>query len=310
MDNFISEENKNKLINGSFKLLLERFNITIDKNDLNNVIINFMKLIKEKYNNECDYDLKTLNNICLTNVKKYYTEEKSEEKSEEPLLQNKINNLELKRKEIIDNYNNNSINTIYNNKSFIISSLNNTHSNMFNLENINLNYNTTSFKPNKLILPKYINNIMPYICLNIYIYDKILTYNFVCSFKNDIWDTWTTDDNYIFKLNNNNINYSFTDYNDNIINFDLTKINILNIDNRNQYLYLNVGKYINYFNNKEYIIIENFKKKYKKTILTIDDSNIVIKNENIDKTFFENLKTSNIILYENQFTLIMNYYNK
>jgi len=306
MNNFILEDNKNKLFSGCLKLLSDKLKIKANENDLQNVITQIIKLISDKYQNDKEIDLKTLNNICLTNVKKHYLNENLDES----LLQNKISNLELKRKEIIKNYNNNIVNTNSNNKSFIISSLNNHYYNVFNLETLNLNYNILSFKPNKLILPKYINNIMPYICLNIYIGEEILTYNYVCSFKNDIWDTWTTDDNYIFKLTNSNINYSFTDYNNNIINFDLTKIRIINIDIDDQYIYLNVDKYINYFHNKEYIIIENLKKKYKKVILNINNNNIIIKNDNIDNTFIQNLTTSNIILYENQFTIIMNYYSK
>lgn len=306
MNNFISEDNKKKLFSGCLKLLSDKLQIKANENDLQNIITQIINLISNKYQNDKEIDLKTLNNICLTNVKKYYLNENFDES----LLQNKISNLELKRKDIIKNYNNNTINTISNNKSFIISSLNNSYYNVFNLETLNLNCNNLSFNPNKLILPKYINNIMPYICLNIYINDEILTYNYICSFKNDMWDTWTTDDNYIFKLTNNNINYSFTDYNNNIINFDLTKIKINNIDINGQYIYLNVDKYINYFYNKEYIIIENLKKKYKKSILNIDNNNIIIKNDNIDKLFIQNLSTSNIILYENQFTIIMNYYSK
>jgi len=306
MNNFISEDNKKKIFSGCIKLLSDKLQIKVSENDLQSVITRIIKLISDKYQNDIEVDLKTLNNICLTNVKKHYLNENLDES----LLQNKISNLELKRKEIIKNYNNNIVNTISNNKSFIISSLNNHYYNVFNLETLNLNYNNVSFKPNKLILPKYINNIMPYICLNIYINDEILTYNYICSFKNDIWDTWITDDNYIFKLTNNSINYSFTDYNNNIINFDLTKIRIINIDINDQYIYLNVDKYINYFNNKEYIIIENLKKKYKKSILGIDNNNIIIKHDNIDNTFIQNLSTSNIILYENQFTIIMNYYTK
>lgn len=306
MNNFILEDNKIKLFSGCLKLLSDKLHIKTNENDLQNVITQIIKLISDKYQNDTEIDLKTLNNICLTNVKKHYLNENLDES----LLQNKISNLELKRKEIIKNYNNNIVNTISNNKSFIISSLNNHYYNVFSLETLNLNYNILSFKPNKLILPKYINNIMPYICLNIYIGEEILTYNYVCSFKNDIWDTWTTDDNYIFKLTNSNINYSFTDYNNNIINFDLTKIRIINIDIDDQYIYLNVDKYINYFHNKEYIIIENLKKKYKKFILNINNNNIIIKNDNIDNTFIQNLTKSNIILYENQFTIIMNYYSK
>lgn len=306
MNNFISEDNKNKIFSGSMNLLSDKLQIKVSENDLQSVIARIIKLISDKYQNDKDVNLKTLNNICLTNVKKHYLNENLDES----LLQNKISNLELKRKEIIKNYNNNIVNTISNNKSFIISSLNNHYHNVFNLETLNLSYNNVSFKPNKLILPKYINNIMPYICLNIYIDNEILTYNYVCSFKNDIWDTWTTDDNYIFKLTNNSIDYSFTDYNNNIINFDLTKIRIVNINMDEQYIYLNVDKYINYFHNKQYIIIENSKKKYKKSIFNIDSNNIIIKNEYIDNTFIQNLSTSNIILYENQFTIIMNYYSK
>ena len=141
-------------------------------------------------------------------------------------------------------------------------------------------------------------------------YISILTYNYICSFKNDIWDIWTTDDNYIFKISNNIINYSFTDYNNNIINFDLTKVPITNININTKYIYINLDRYITYFQNKDYIIIENSKKKYKKTIVYIENNNIIIKNDIIDKFFIENLSNSNIILYENQFTLIMNYYSK
>lgn len=306
MNNFISKDNKQKLFNGCSKLLSEKLNISVDENDLNSIIIQLIQLIKEKYKNDNDIDLKTLNNICLTNVKKHYTNENIDES----LLQNKISDLELKRKEILKNYNNNVINTNNNNKSFIISSLNNIYSNQFDLNIINLNYNLLSFKPNKVILPKYINNIMPYISLNIYIDDNILTYNYICSFKNDIWDIWTTDDNYIFKISNNIINYSFTDYNNNIINFDLTKVPITNININTQYIYINLDRYITYFQNKDYIIIENSKKKYKKMIVSIENNNIIIKNDIIDKFFIENLSNSNIILYENQFTLIMNYYSK
>jgi len=312
MNNFISKDNKEKLFNGSSKLLAEKLNISVDGGDLNNVIIQLIELIKDKYNNDNDIDLKTLNNICLTNVKKHYTNDSndSNDSNDKSLLQNKISDLEFKRNEILKNYNNNVINTNNNNKSFIISSLNNIYSNLFDLKIINLNYNLLSFKPNKVILPKYINNIMPYISLNIYIEDNILTYNYICSFKNDIWDIWTTEDNYIFKITNNIINYSFTDYNNNIINFDLTKVPITNININTQYIYINLERYITYFQNKDYIIIENSKKKYKKIIVSIENNNIIIKNDIIDKFFIENLSNSNIILYENQFTLIMNYYSK
>jgi len=45
-------------------------------------------------------------------------------------------------------------------------------------------------------------------------------------------------------------------------------------------------------------------------ITSIENNYIIIKNDNNDKFFIENLLNSNIILYENQFTLIMNYYSK
>lgn len=307
MDTFISKNNKDRLFEGCTKLLSTKLQITVDKILLNDKLVEIIDLIKNTKNlNEANIDLKTLNNICLTNIKNFYSNETGVNES---IIQNKISNLELKRNDILQKYNNNVINSINNNKSFVITSLNSTSFNQYNLENINLDYNMISFRPNKLILPKYINNILPYISLNIYINNNILTYNYICSFKNDIWDTWTTDDNYIFKLENNILNYSFTDYNDNLINFDLTKIPIKNVTVKDDYIYINIDKYISYFENKRYLIVENTKKKYKKNINTINNNNIIIHNDN-DKIFLNNLLISNIILYENQFSLIMNFYSK
>ena len=307
MDTFISKNNKDRLFEGCTKLLSTKLQITVDKILLNDKLVEIIDLIKNTKNlNEANIDLKTLNNICLTNIKNFYSNETGVNES---IIQNKISNLELKRNDILQKYNNNVINSINNNKSFVITSLNSKSFNQYNLENINLDYNMISFRPNKLILPKYINNILPYISLNIYINNNILTYNYVCSFKNDIWDTWTTDDNYIFKLENNILNYSFTDYNDNLINFDLTKIPIKNVTIKDDYIYINIDKYISYFENKSYLIVENTKKKYKKNINTINNNNIIIHNDN-DKIFLNNLLISNIILYENQFSLIMNFYSK
>lgn len=307
MDTFISKNNKDRLFEGCTKLLSTKLQITVDKILLNDKLVEIIDLIKNTKNlNEPNIDLKTLNNICLTNIKNFYSNETGVNES---IIQNKISNLELKRNDILQKYNNNVINSINNNKSFVITSLNSKSFNQYNLENINLDYNMISFRPNKLILPKYINNILPYISLNIYINNNILTYNYICSFKNDIWDTWTTDDNYIFKLENNILNYSFTDYNDNLINFDLTKIPIKNVTVKDDYIYINIDKYISYFENKSYLIVENTKKKYKKNINTINNNNIIIHNDN-DKIFLNNLLISNIILYENQFSLIMNFYSK
>ena len=307
MDTFISKNNKDRLFEGCTKLLSTKLQITVDKILLNDKLVEIIDLIKNTKNlNEPNIDLKTLNNICLTNIKNFYSNETGVNES---IIQNKISNLELKRNDILQKYNNNVINSINNNKSFVITSLNSKSFNQYNLENINLDYNMISFRPNKLILPKYINNILPYISLNIYINNNILTYNYICSFKNDIWDTWTTDDNYIFKLENNILNYSFTDYNDNLINFDLTKIPIKNVTIKDDYIYINIDKYISYFENKSYLIVENTKKKYKKNINTINNNNIIIHNDN-DKIFLNNLLISNIILYENQFSLIMNFYSK
>ena len=94
MNNFISEDNKNKIFSGSMKLLSDKLQIKVSENDLQSVIARIIKLISDKYQNDKDVDLKTLNNICLTNVKKHYLNENLDES----LLQNKISNLELKRK--------------------------------------------------------------------------------------------------------------------------------------------------------------------------------------------------------------------
>ena len=324
MNSFILESNKNKLLEGSNKLLTDKLKIHIDKGELYENISHLVNLIKEKYSID-NYDLKTLNNICLTNIKNFYENNNNntdntndryntnETDNNDVSLHKKISDLESKRHNILNNDIKNSIinKQTQTNKSFIISSLKNENQNKYDISTINLDYNTTAFKPSKLILPKYLNKLLPYITLNIFIDNNILKYNYICTFKNDIWDLWSTEDTDLFTINNNIINYTFTDYNDNIINFDISKINILNYKIDDKFIYLNLEKYINYFHNNKnsYIIIENKKKKYNKEIAGIDSNFLIIYN-NSDMFFNNNLSTSKIILLENQFSLVLNYYSK
>ena len=70
MDTFISKNNKDRLFEGCTKLLSTKLQITVDKILLNDKLVEIIDLIKNTKNlNEPNIDLKTLNNICLTNIK-------------------------------------------------------------------------------------------------------------------------------------------------------------------------------------------------------------------------------------------------
>ena len=178
MDTFLDIENKNKLLIGCKNMLSKKFNIIVDDNDLqNNLNVLFSKIENDK--SLSNRELKHLNSICLTNIKNHYLNNNNENRNKYSLdyITNKITELEFERNGNYieeDDTNNNYYNNEVNIKSFVISSLE--YSN--NLVKIDRN---NYYYPNKLILPKLINNISPYIILKLYDNDVCYTYNFICT---------------------------------------------------------------------------------------------------------------------------------
>lgn len=308
MDTFLNNENKNKLLIGCKNMLNKKFNIIVDDNDLqNNLNVLFSKIENDK--SLYDHELKYLNSICLTNIKNHYLNNNNENKNKYSLdyITNKITELEFERNGNYieeDDTNNNYYNNEVNIKSFVISSLE--YSN--NLVKIDRN---NYYYPNKLILPKLINNISPYIILKLYDNDVCYTYNFICTYKNDLWDIWITNDKYKIDFKNDYMKYTINYFNNKIIKFNQPKVKIINYNTSNDLfsIRLVLEKPV-FLQVKDNITIEINNNIYQKQIIniidnnTIDISNI---NTNID---INNLINSFIYIYKEQHSIIMNYHNK
>lgn len=309
MDIFLNIENKNKLLIGCKNMLNKKFNIIVDDNDLqNNLNVLFTKIQNDK--SLYDHELKHLNSICLTNIKNHYLKNNNNENRNKYSLDyitNKITELEFERNsnyieedDTNNYYHNNEINI----KSFVISSLE--YSN--NLVEIDRN---NYYYPNKLILPKLINNISPYIILKLYDNDVCYTYNFICTYKNDLWDIWITNDKYKINFKNDYMKYTINYFNNKIIKFNSPKVKIINYNTFNDLfsVRLVLEKPI-FLQIKDNITIEINNNIYQKQIINIIDNNTIDisnTNNNID---INNLINSFIYIYKDQHSIIMNYHNK
>ena len=149
-------------------------------------------------------------------------------------ITNKITELEFGNSNYIEEDNNNNY---YNNeaniKSFVISSLEYSN-NLIKIDRNNYYY------PNKLILPKLINNISPYIILKLYDNDVCYTYNFICTYKNDLWDIWITNDKYKIDFKNDYMKYTINYFNNKIIKFNSPKVKIFNYNTINDLFYISL----------------------------------------------------------------------
>ena len=309
MDIFLNIENKNKLLIGCKNMLNKKFNIIVDDNDLqNNLNVLFTKIQNDK--SLYDHELKHLNSICLTNIKNHYLKNNNNENRNKYSLDyitNKITELEFERNsnyieedDTNNYYHNNEINI----KSFVISSLE--YSN--NLVEIDRN---NYYYPNKLILPKLINNISPYIILKLYDNDVCYTYNFICTYKNDLWDIWITNDKYKIDFKNDYMKYTINYFNNKIIKFNSPKVKIINYNTSNDLfsIRLVLEKPV-FLQLKDNITIEINNNIYQKQIINIIDNNTIDisnTNTNID---INNLINSFIYIYKEQHSIIMNYHNK
>lgn len=309
MDTFLNIENKNKLLIGCKNMLNKKFNIIVDDYDLqNNLNVLFTKIQNDK--SLYDHELKHLNSICLTNIKNHYLKNNNNENRNKYSLDyitNKITELEFERNsnyieedDTNNYYHNNEINI----KSFVISSLE--YSN--NLVEIDRN---NYYYPNKLILPKLINNISPYIILKLYDNDVCYTYNFICTYKNDLWDIWITNDKYKINFKNDYMKYTINYFNNKIIKFNSPKVKIINYNTINDLfsIRLVLEKPI-FLQIKDNITIEINNNIYQKQIINIIDNNTIDisnTNNNID---INNLINSFIYIYKEQHSIIMNYHNK
>ena len=192
---------------------------------------------------------------------------------------------------------------------------------------INIDLNKNIIEPKKILMPKYVKNLTPYINMIIDDTKKIQKYQFILSnlSNNDgHWDTWEIINNEFENLNNTiNLNnrdwiISFTDYLNNKLNLGTDNINIVKISKTiedNQYNITIDKKDIVLF--KEYYI--EYNNSYDNILLkTNEEEDIILKiieiNNNIIKVFsdknLEEYVEGTLLNYKAQYSIILQYHAK
>jgi len=192
---------------------------------------------------------------------------------------------------------------------------------------INIDLNKNVIEPKKLLMPKYIKNITPYINMIIDDGKKTQKFQFILCNANtnngswDLWDMINGDQdnlNNFINLTNKDWVISFTDFLNNKLNLGTDNININRISrtlDNNQYNITIDMKDIVLFN--EYYL--EYNNKYDNILLkTIDDEDIILKIIEINNNVITVLSDKNIIdyidgtilNYKAQYTIILKYRSK
>ena len=192
---------------------------------------------------------------------------------------------------------------------------------------INIDLNKNVIEPKKLLMPKYIKNITPYINMIIDDGKKTQKFQFMLCNANtnngswDLWDMINGDQdnlNNFINLTNKDWVISFTDFLNNKLNLGTDNININRISRTlddNQYNITIDMKDIVLFN--EYYL--EYNNKYDNILLkTIDDEDIILKIIEINNNVITVLSDKNIIEYidgtllnyKAQYTIILKYHSK
>jgi hypothetical protein len=192
---------------------------------------------------------------------------------------------------------------------------------------INIDLNKNVIEPKKLLMPKYIKNITPYINMIIDDGKKTQKFQFILSnanANNGSWDLWDIINgehdnlNNFINLTNKDWVISFTDFLNNKLNLGTDNININRISRTiedNQYNITIDMKDIVLFN--EYYL--EYNNKYDNILLkTIDDEDIILKILEINNNVINVLSDKNIVdyvdstllNYKAQYTIILKYHSK
>lgn len=192
---------------------------------------------------------------------------------------------------------------------------------------INIDLNKNVIEPKKLLMPKYIKNITPYINMIIDDGKKTQKFQFILCNANtnngswDLWDIINGDQdnlNNFINLTNKDWVISFTDFLNNKLNLGTDNININRISRtleNNQYNITIDMKDIVLFN--EYYL--EYNNKYDNILLkTIDEEDIILKIIEINNNVITVLSDKNIIdyidgtilNYKAQYTIILKYRSK
>jgi len=154
---------------------------------------------------------------------------------------------------------------------------------------INVDLQNNIIEPFKILFPKYVKDITPYITLVITDNHKTQKFNFIFSKSSGKWDIWKliNKDNNIINLTNKNWKVNFYDYINNEIKLGNDDIKISHINDfvmnnydnteNNMNIDTNVDNILTHFNDNGFGTSNNSQDKNKMTFyeLNIDYSNII-----------------------------------
>ena len=423
IDDFKQEKNRIAIIIATEKMIMDKYNITIDKLELKGIIEQIiLSICNDAILIKNVVKLIELNTIALTKIKDYIEyniinknidKENKDELTAEDVIENigkyntdellsKVIELEEKRKTVntlastekksniessntlpiypislaiketpkyslVNNVNVENLETIayiiekmesimnnkknINYKTLIINSYNrdwtiyNNRNNLSLSVNIDLTKNIIESK--KLLMPKYVKNITPYINMTINDGKKTQRFQFILSntgSRNDTnyggnWDTWSIMNgeletiNNIIQLNNKEWVISFTDFLNNELDLGSDSINIVRITKTfddNQYNILIEKTDIMLFNGHQLNLINKYDNILLKTgddidiilkVIEINNNNITVLYDKNDKKNASSLASLNkveltditeayLLNYKAQYSIILSYHSR
>lgn len=275
---------------------LNKITLTNVKDYIEN-LVNKQLQQKESHNNELpiqnDNNIEKIDNIVMDND---HINKKLKELEINRRIIPSINN-ELLKDDNISNILQNNTNPISINipqkilieksyKNFIINSNNRDwflNPNRNNIKfNIPINIKNNDIYIECICFPKNIKNITPYVLMNISDGIKNINYILICDIHNDKWDIWKpcSKDIENISLNNQTWIITFYDFNNKLLDIGDDNINIIDAELLDKtYIILNIGSFINQFNENDYIIIRDCNGKiYNKKIIGINIDGNISKN--------------------------------
>jgi len=207
---------------------------------------------------------------------------------------------------VINSYNRDWINKQYRNKlSF----------------SINIDLQKHNIKIDKLIMPNFIKDKTPYITMSIG--DSKFAQKFIFILKstnsNNKWDTWenaNNDNDNLLLINTKNWHISFTDFINNELDMGADGINIIEVNEKQNYIYdltIDNGNKKKYYDFGKCNIYDNLLIKTNNgdniqgKILNIDDNILTVYIENIEK---KELMNSSLLNYKEQYSILLSYNQK
>jgi len=190
---------------------------------------------------------------------------------------------------------------------------------------VNIDLNKNAIEPKKLLMPKYIKNVTPYITMHINDLKKTQKFQFILGDSSDgHWDTWVIINNdrdnlnNIISLNNKDWVITFTDFLNMELNLGSDNINISRISRTiedNQYI-ITIDKRDTILYKEHYL---EYLDQYDNILLkTSDDEDIrlkIIENVNNTITVFTNRNIldytdGTLLNYKAQYTIVLTYNSK